>query len=345
MVLGETQVLGQVRDAYDASRELGAAGTMLNPLFQRALAVGKQVMRETPISEGRLSVASVAVDYARRIFENFGDKTVLCVGAGKMAALVLQSLSALSPRRVLVCNRSRERAEPLAGRFSGQAVPFEGLGDHLVAADIVVSSTGASEPVITRALFEPLLRRRRYRPIFVVDIAVPRDVEPAVGQLDSVFLYNLDDLQQVVLATQSHRGGAIDAARQIVTRQVDEFLVWTRQRELGPTIDRLYRHYHAVAQEELSRTLNKLPNVSESEKAHLEELTRRLVNKLLHAPLQTLRQSDSPHVGVSGAYVHAVERLFGLTGADGGETANADPRETRVEFLPIQLPPPADGEA
>ena len=339
MVLGETQILGQVRDAYDAARDAGAAGTMLNPLFQRAVAVGKQVLRDTAISEGRLSVASVAVDYAKRIFERFDDKTVLCVGAGKMAALVLQSLAALSPRRLLVCNRNPERAAPLAARFNGQAVPFERLGDHLVAADVVVSSTGAQHPVITRALFEPLLRRRRYRPAFLIDIAVPRDVEPSVGDLDSVFLYNLDDLQQVVLVTQSQRRDAVDAARSIIARQVDEFLAWHRQRELGPTIERLKSHYHAVAQEELARTLNKLPNVSDSEKAHLEELTRRLVNKLLHAPLQTLRHSDSPHVGVSGAYVHAVERLFGLTG---GEAA---PGDNSADVAAAPNPPPADGEA
>jgi glutamyl-tRNA reductase len=337
MVLGETQILGQVREAYDAARAAGAAGPMLNPLFQRAVAVGKQVLRETPIAGGRLSVASVAVDYAKQIFEHFADKTVLCVGAGKMAALVLQSIAALAPKRILVCNRSIGRAEPLAAKFAGEAVTLDRLGEHLVAADIVVSSTGASEPVITRGLFEPLLRRRRYRPIFLVDIAVPRDVDPAVGKLDSVFLYNLDDLQQVVLSTQTQRGGAVESARQIVARQVEEFLLWHRQRELGPTIDRLYKHYHALAQEEVARTLGKLPNVSESEKAHLEELARRLVNKLLHAPLRTLKQSDSPHVGVSGAYVHAVERLFGL--------APSAPESDDLEALPSELPPPPDGEA
>ena len=344
MVLGETQILGQVREAYDAAREAGAAGPMLNPLFQRAVAVGKQVLRETPIAEGRLSVASVAVDYAKRIFESFADKTVLCVGAGKMAALVLQSLAALAPRRVLVANRSVERAKPLAEKFNGEAVTLDRLGDHLVAADIVVTSTGATQPVITRKLFEPLLRRRRYRPIFLVDIAVPRDVEPAVAELDSVFLYNLDDLQQVVLSTRSQRGGAVESAKRIVTKQVDDFLMWHRQRELGPTIDKLYRHYHALAQEELNRTLNKLPNVSESEKAHLEDLARRLVNKLLHAPLQTLRQSDSPHVGVSGGYVHAVERLFGLSGARAADAAGGADDLVTEQLPSPPAPAPADGE-
>jgi glutamyl-tRNA reductase len=319
---------------------------MLNPLFQRAVAVGKQVMRDTAIAEGRLSVASVAVDYARRIFERFDDKTVLCVGAGKMASLVLQSLAGLKPQRLLVCNRNPVRAAPLAEKFGGQAVPFENLADHLVAADVVVSSTGSTQPVITRALFEPLLRRRRYRPVFVIDIAVPRDVEAAVGELDSVFLYNLDDLQQVVLTTRSQRKESVDAARGIVERHVEEFLAWHRQRELGPTIERLKTHYQAVAQEELARTLNKLPNVSESEKAHLEDLTRRLVNKLLHAPLQTLRQSDSPHVGVSGAYVHAVEKLFGLGGGEreARNAEGAEGAENRGDVTP-QLPPAvADGE-
>ena len=336
MVLGETQILGQVREAYEASCGAGTAGAMLNPLFQRAVAVGKQVMRETAIGEGRLSVASVAVEYARQIFERFDDKTVLCVGAGKMSALVLQNLAALSPRRVLVCNRDPTRAEKLAARFGGQAVPFDALNEHLVAADIVVTSTGSSHPIITRSAFEALRRKRRYRPIFLIDIAVPRDVEASVGELENVYLYNLDDLQQVVLSTQSQRKDAVEAARAIVNRQVDEFLLWHRQRELGPTIDRLYRHYHGLANEELSRTLNKLPGVSDAEKAHLEELTRRIVNKLLHGPVQTLRHSEAPHAAGAGPYLHALEKLFGLDAATG-----------ELPPLPAERPEPtpdADGE-
>ena len=348
MVLGETQILGQVREAYDASRDAGAAGPMLHPLFQRAAAVGRQVMRETAIGEGRLSVASVAVDYAKQIFERFDDKTVLCVGAGKMTALVLQNLSALSPRRVLVCNRNPARAEALAARFGGTALPFEGLTDHLVAADIVVTSTGSRQPVITRAAFAPLLKRRRYRPVFLIDIAVPRDVESSVGKLDNVYLYNLDDLQQVVLSTRSQRKDAVDAARRIVSSQVEEFVLWHRQREMGPTIDRLYQHYHRLAQEELSRTLTKLPNVSEAEKAHLEELTRRIVNKLLHGPVQTLRQSGAAggggHASAAGAYLHALEKLFGLEGESPG------PAQPLPEATPGSEPDPQpearpDGEA
>lgn len=311
MVLGETQILGQVREAYEASVGASAAGSILNPLFQRALAVGKQVMHETALSEGRLSVASIAVDYARGIFDRFGDKTVLSIGAGKMASLVLQSFAGLKPGKLLICNRDPAKAETLATRFGGTQVPFEKLEDHLVAADIVLTSTGAPHAIITRQQIEGLRKRRRYRPLFLIDIAVPRDVESAVGEIDGVYLYNLDDLQQVVSQTQAQRKEVIAAARQIVNQQVEAFLAWHRQRELGPAIHRLYNRYHAIAREELNRTLQKLPNVSEAERAHLEDLTRRIVNKLLHDPIHTLREAGPGH-GAITPYLHALEKLFQL---------------------------------
>ena len=311
MVIGETQILGQVRDAYDAARELGAAGGTLNPLFQRAIAVGKQVMSETRITEGRLSVGSVAVDCAGRIFDHYHDKTVLCIGAGKMATLVLQSFHALKPGRLLVCNRDHAKAQALAARFGGVAVPFERLADHLVAADVVVTSTGAQYPIITRRDFEPLRKARRYRPIFFIDIALPRDVEAAVAEVENCYLYNLDDLQQVVAATHTQRGGSIEHARKIVNEQVDRYVSWTRVREMGPMIDRLYQRHHELAREEVERVANKLPTISAVERQHLEELARRIVNKLLHDPVKTLRDSDSPHA-LGQTYLHAMEKLFQL---------------------------------
>ena len=311
MVLGETQILGQVREAYESAGRVGVAGASLNPLFQRAIAVGKQVIAQTPLAEGRVSVASVAVDYAKKIFENFGDKTVLSIGAGKMASLLLQGFSSLKPGRLLVCNRDGQKAAQLASRFGGEAVGFDGLPAHLVAADVVVSSTGAAHPIITRGQFEGLLRQRRYRPIFLIDIAVPRDVEASVGKLESVYLYNLDDLQQVVMQTRLQRQDAVTAARKIVDEHVAEFAAWDRQREMGPAIHQLYRRYHNIAQEELGRTLNKLPNVSPDERLHLEDLARRIVNKLLHDPIQVLKQSDNAHVPAS-QYLHALEKLFQL---------------------------------
>jgi glutamyl-tRNA reductase len=313
MVLGETQILGQVREAYEAATRLELTGTSLNPLFQRAIGVGKQIMHETPLAEGRVSVASVAVDYARQIFERFDDKTVLCIGGGKMAALVLQTFVALSPGSLVICNRSSDRAASLAVRFNGRAASFEQLAEHLVAADIVVTSTGATQPIITRAQFETILKRRRYRPIFIIDIAFPRDVEPGVGKLDHVYLYNLDDLHGVVVKTRSQRQDASTAAREIVLKQVEEYTLWHRQRELGPTIQKLYERYHAIAQDELNRTVTKLPNISAVERSHLEDLARRIVNKLLHDPIHALRNADAGH-GPNIQYLHALEKLFQLEG-------------------------------
>lgn len=323
MVLGETQILGQVRQAYDLAQQFSAAGPLLNPLFQRAIAVGKQVMHQTSLGDGRLSIASVAIDYARRIFDHFNDKTVLCIGAGKMASLVMRNFTGLSPGRLLICNRDPAKATTLAQTFGGQAVAFEQLDDHLVMADIVVSSTGSARPIITKKQFQNLRRKRRYRPIFLIDIALPRDVEAEVGQLENVYLYNLDDLQQVVAGTQEKRTDALDAARRIVAQQVDEFVRWHRTRELGPMIDQLYSRYHRLAREELSRTLNKFPNITDAEKEHLEELTRRIVNKLLHDPIQTLRQSDGPH-GSTNQYLHALEKLFQLTGDSAGHPSDEE---------------------
>ena len=315
MVLGETQILGQVRSAYDASVQLTAAGPMLNPLFQRAIAVGKQVMTGTSLNEGRLSVASVAVDHAKQVFETFADKTVLAIGAGKMAVAVLKHFAALGPGKLLICNRDASKAVDLASRFNGTAVPFEKLSDHLVKADVVISSTGSPHAIVTAEQFQSLRKKRKYRPIFMIDIAVPRDIDPAVGEIDGVYLYNVDDLQEVVAATLASRSGAIDAARGIVAKSVDEFLAWHRTREMGPVIDQLYQRSHELAKEEVTRVLGKLPNVSADERQHLEDLARRIVNKLLHDPIKTLREADTAHAPAA-QYLHAMQKLFQLPPAE-----------------------------
>jgi glutamyl-tRNA reductase len=318
MVLGETQILGQVREAYDSAKQHSTVGSLLNPLLQRAVAVGKQVMHETTLADGRLSVASVAVDYARRIYDHFDDKVVLSIGAGKMANLVLRSFAGLAPKRLLICNRDRSKAVELADKFNGEVADYDQLDQHLSAVDIVITSTGSTQPIITSKQFTEAQRRRRYRPIFLIDIAVPRDIESSVGELENVYLYNMDDLQQVVSQTQAGRHGAVDSARKIVKAAVDEYVLAHRARAMGPVIDRLYKRYQQLAQEEVARTLNKLPNVSEAERTHLEELARRIVNKLLHDPVQALRNADELHAPAS-QYLHAMEQLFKL-GETPGDT-------------------------
>ena len=311
MVVGETQILGQVRSAYELAQSLGTTGTLLNPLFQRALAAGKEVMTRTGLGAGRRSVAGVAVDYARGVFERFDDKTVLSIGAGKMASLVLQGFVNLKPKRLLICNRDPAKAEQLARQHGGEVVPFESLPNALAAADVVLSGTGSAKPILTAATFDGALRQRRYRPIFVIDLAVPRDVEASVGQMEHVYLYNVDDLQQIVGRTGGPSPESLGAARETIARHVEAFVVWHRTRVMGPTIDRLYQRSHDLAREELERTIAKLPNISPAERQHLEELARRIVNKLLHGPVQTIRNAETSHLP-AGGYVHAMEKLFGL---------------------------------
>lgn len=323
MVLGETQIAGQVREAYETARRAGTAGPMLHPLFQRASAVAKQVMSQTTLGEGRSSVATVAVEYARRIFDGFSDKTVLSIGAGKMAALLLENLAALKPSKLLVCNRDPAKAESLARDFGAAAAPLDRLADHLALADIVVSSTGSIQPIITRALFEGVMRRRRYKPVFLIDIAVPRDVAADVGNIENVYLYNLDDLQQAVMATRNQRSAAAEAAGKIVEQHVSEFVAWHRARMIGPLIDQLYQRSHAVAQEELARLVGKLSAVSDDDKRQLEELMRRIVNKLLHDPVQALRDSDGGHAPMT-QYLHAVQKLFKLEERVTDDAAKSD---------------------
>ncbi len=290
MVLGETQILGQVRSAYDIAKLASATGPLLNPLFQKAIAVGKQVMAETPLASGRTSVASVAVDCARQVFDSFDDKTILSIGAGEIASLTVQNFAALRPRQLLVCNRDSDRAERLADRFGGSAIPFGRLGEAIIEADVVVTSTGAAHPIVGRDYFEPLHAARAGRPMLMLDIALPRDIDPAVGGFANVHLRNLDDLQSVVATTLDSRSTSAEMARQIVARHVDEFFASFHAREMGPVIDRLYQRYHELAAVELERLIGKQPTISVAERNRLEELARRIVNKLAHEPVQQLRK-------------------------------------------------------
>jgi len=320
MVLGETQILGQVREAYESARELSCVGNILHPLFQRAISVGKQVMHQTALAEGRLSIASVAVDFAGRIFDHFHDKTVLSIGAGKMANLVLRSFAALSPGKLLIANRDPAKAAALAEKFNGAATPMDQLDQALSQVDIVITSTGSAKPIITAASFATVHRRRRFRPIFLIDIALPRDIDPAVGMLENVYLYNIDDLQQAVSQSLNGRVAEVDQAKKIIAAAVDQYIRSHRVRELGPAIDQLYKRYHELAQEEVSRTLAKLPNIGEAEREHLQDLARRIVNKFLHDPVHALRQADDAHAPAT-QYIHAMEQLFKLT--DGDQTGSS----------------------
>lgn len=305
MVVGETQILSQVKHAYlhgcvpapagpDGNAHAGAGGgvgKVLHALFQKALAAAKDVHEKTRLSSGRLSVASVAVDLAASVFDRFDDKTVLCVGAGKMATLMLRHLADLKPRRLLIANRSPERAQALAAEFSvlaAAARPFEQLDELLAEADILLTSTGAATPIITESRFKAVLKPRRYRPIVMVDIAVPRDIEADVAKLANVYLYNIDDLQEVAAGNRGKRDQEVAAARQLLTAHVDEFLHWFAARDVGPLVKALYDHANVIAKAELEAHFARHQDLSAEQRAELERLTHRLIGKLLHSPVTQL---------------------------------------------------------
>jgi glutamyl-tRNA reductase len=290
MVLGEPQILGQMKEAARAAESAGTLGTLLHKLFQRSFAVAKEVRSTTQLGAQSVSMAAAAVKLAARIFPSLKDQRVLFIGAGEMIELCATHFAAQGPARITVANRTRERAEKLAHRFNGQAIELRTLADHLHEHDIVVSCTASSLPILGKGLVERALRARRRRPIFMVDLAVPRDIEPEAAELDDVFLYTVDDLGQIVNANMDARRSAVQQAEAIIDSQVGQFMHWMRSRENVPLIRALRGRADEARREELERALRALARGEEPAKV-LEALSQSLVNKLMHAPTQALNQA------------------------------------------------------
>lgn len=317
MVLGEPQVLGQVKRAYEAANGIGAVGPVFHKVFQQAVAVAKQVRTETGIDSGRLSIGSVAVDFAKRIFERFDDKTIVGIGAGEMAKLTLKHLQSLKPAKLYLANRSLDRAQALARKLQlpnaeSAARSLDALDQLLVEADIVLTSTGAPKPILTPAQFQSILRKRRNRPLFIIDIALPRDVDPAVGQMPNIYLYNLDDLQQVVAQTYEKRGDEVARCAEMLDNAVRACMSEVQHRDVGVLIKALRHKLHGLGEIENERTAKRIAaaQTPEQRQAALDEHTHRLINKILHIPLSQLdhRQTDAP----LAFYAAALRRLFDL---------------------------------
>ncbi|MFP4055690.1 MAG: glutamyl-tRNA reductase [Candidatus Brocadiia bacterium] len=310
MVVGEAQVTGQVREAYRVASEAGAAGRVFHRLFQQALAAAKRVRTRTDVAAGRASVGSVAVDLAERIFESLSERTVLVVGAGKMGETVLRSLRAAGAQTTMVANRTYERAQALARECGGRAVRFDELAAHLGQADIVIASTDAPHYVLRRSQVAQALEQRRGRPLFLIDISVPRDIEPQAADLEGCYLYNIDDLQAVVDATLARRRRELGRCADIIDEDVDAFMQWLERLEVGPTIAELSQRLHELKRRELDDLLNRAPQLDEAARAEVERMANRLVNKILHEPIKTLRQPTARQR--SESLLTAALRLFGL---------------------------------
>jgi len=354
MVLGETQVLGQVRRAYDAAQRAGTAGRVLHLVFQQAMATAKHLHTTTDIGAGRQSVGSVGVDFIRQVFETLHDKTLVCVGAGEVGKVVVQHALGLSPGRVLLTTRNAERSAALAQRLgvsggAGGPRPWEALDDLLIEADVLIAATGATQPILTAQRVKPLLRKRRGRPLFMLDAALPRDIDPAVGGLSNVYLYNLDDLQPVVERTLAARQGELDRCRAQVRGAASMCMQQVQHQDIGRLIRALRTRLHGLADAERDRTVRKLAGcVGESHGERIETLldehTRRVINKVLHLPLSQL--DDKNPEAPLGFYAAALRRLFDLDGEGEhppAQAAKADDRAPDADNAPH--PPSATSQS
>jgi glutamyl-tRNA reductase len=310
MVVGEPQVLGQVKEAYAVARAVGTVNSQLDALVTRAFAVAKKVRTETAVGSSAVSVASVAVDLAKKIFGSLSGKTVMLVGAGKMCELAARHLLAHGAGSIFVYNRTLERAQNLARKFGGQALPWDQLYESADKADIVITSTGAPVAIFKREHGEKFLARRRNRPMFFIDIAVPRDVDPEVNKLDGIFVYDIDDLQQVVSTHVADRGREAQRAEEIVNDEVERFLARMQTLDVVPTIVSLQEHLETIRQAEIDRVRGRLGELLPEQELAIEAMSRGIINKIMHTPITTLKTAAREEQGTT--VIDVVRRLFNL---------------------------------
>lgn len=315
MVVGEAQILGQAKEAYEIAFNTGATGAILNKFFRHAFFVGKKVRTDTGIGESAVSISYAAVELAKKVFGVFENRTVMVIGAGEMSELTAKHLISNGIKTVLVANRTYEKAVEFAERFNGRAVSFDDLFNQMVNADIIISSTGAPSYVIRKSDILKVMQTRKNRPIFFIDIAVPRDIDPKVNNIYNAFLYNIDDLQSVVDANLADRSKEAKKAEVIIEQEIEEFVSWLSSLEVVPTISALKKQAETIRQTELKKALLKLNGISDKEKEVLEVLTNGIINKLFHRPIIHIKECANKKDGY--LYVEAIRNLFDLDEKDG----------------------------
>lgn len=310
LVVGEDQILGQVHDAYITAHAEQATDKIVNALFQKAFTIAKKVRSSTNINVGKVSVSSVAVDLAVSIFMDLTDKTVLVIGSGEMGELTLKSLVEKGAGRVMVANRSVEKAESVAKLYNGDAIALSDLDAHLHRADIVISSTGAPGVVLKKPSVVQALRQRANQPMFIIDIALPRDVDSTINELDNIYLYDIDNLEGVAEQNLESRRDEMDRCLELVDGAVEQFSRWLKTLIAEPTIVSLSQEFHAVRERELRKTLGGMAHLSESDREEVEYLTKRIVNNILQQPLSQIKHEA--HQSDSTSVLQVVRRIFGL---------------------------------
>ena len=320
LVVGEPQILGQVKDAFQVAAQRHCTGPLLGKAFEWAFGVGKRVRSETALGEGAVSASFAAVALARKIFGRLNGRSALVVGAGETSTLTAEHLKGHGVGEIIVTSRTAAHAESLAERVGGHAAPWGDLGAALSKADIVVTATGSQRPIITREMVSSTTGRQRPDPLFIIDLAVPRDVDPAVGEIEQVFLYNIDDLQNLVNENLSRRGAEIARAEAIVSEELARFAAWQRSRAAVPTVVALRQRFDAIRRAELQRLEGKLSGLPPDVRAKVDEVSRLIVEKLLLEPTEQLKAL--PDEETQAAYTEAVNRLFRLRDEDSPDASN-----------------------
>jgi len=321
MVLGEPQILGQVKEAYSQAAESKVSGLILNKLFHRSFFVAKRVRTETKIATQAVSVSFAAVELAKKILGNLEDKRAMLIGAGEMSELAARHLVNQGVREIWVTNRTHQRALDLAQAFQGQAVPFEDFPQQLKNVDIVLSSTGSTHYIIRKEQLIEVIRARKNRPMFFIDIAVPRDVDPAINEIDNVYVYDIDDLQGLVESNKEERKKQVQQAEEIVAQGVEAFQGWLRTLEVVPTILALRSRMEEIRKGEVDKALSLFKNVSDDERKALDLLTNSIINKILHHPISLLKHQESLDHG--RIYVEMTRKIFRLDEEDNEPSASS----------------------
>ncbi|MGQ9509298.1 MAG: glutamyl-tRNA reductase [Thermodesulfobacteriota bacterium] len=310
MVVGEPQILGQIKEAYQKANESNTSGVIFHRLLHRAFHVAKRVRTETKISNSAVSVSSVAVELAQRIFGTLEERTVFLIGAGEMIELAARHLVSEGVKRIIVTNRTFERATALSKEYRGEAIPFEEITVGLKRADIVISATNSPKPLLTSEQIARVMKERKQRPIFFIDIADPRDIEPKVGDLENVYLFNIDDLQKVAYENLKDREKEAENAEKIVEEEVERFVSWYQSLEVTPTIVALRKKFEEIREKELKKMLSLHPELTEKERKSLEAMTSAIINKILHEPITHLKKKDEE--AMADFYIDALRTLFQL---------------------------------
>ena len=308
--LGETQIISQVKEAYQTATTAETTGSILNQLFQRSLTVAKDVHTKTAIGKGNISVSTVAVDLAIKIFKDFSEKTMFIIGAGEMCELVLKHLVERGAKTAIVANRNYDKAKSLAEEYDGKAINYEKLGEYLPQADIVISSTASPRHVVHTEHIKNAIKARRGNPMLLIDIAFPRDIDPEISKIDNVYLYDINDLNKVANSNAEERKKDIDKCVTIIDKEVAQYMAWVEELKIGPAISQLRNHFHEIGEQELERLRPKLGDIAHEEWEHIVYSMQRTLNKILHKPAKVGKEKAKNGGGFQ--YVETIKHLFGI---------------------------------